>query len=110
MFADGAKKDIRRQLDIIPALQSKNSRRSRWASFVLLVVSAGALGGGGPAIIQKKILDGPYGGEKKVPLRILRDPWSSFLSASFWPTFMPSRILDQPVYIQATGVLLFFDS
>ena len=46
--------DIRRHLNIRPALRSKNSRRPRWTSFVLLVVSAGALGGGGPAIIQKK--------------------------------------------------------
>ena len=38
------------------------------------------------------------------------NPWLSFLSANFWPIFMPFRIKDQPVYVQVTGVLLFFDS
>ena len=42
----------RRRLNIRPALRSSNSRRPRHASFALLVVSMGGLGGGGATIIQ----------------------------------------------------------
>ena len=42
----------RRHLNIRLALRSSNSRRPRRASFALLVVSMGGLGGGGATIIQ----------------------------------------------------------
>ena len=43
---------IRKDLNIRLALRSSNSRRPRRASFALLVVSMGGLGGGGATIIQ----------------------------------------------------------